>query len=105
MAINILSKVMSKLLRHGFPEIKKIHLEILDFMGSDGFIPLYIILNILNGNNNIGEPVRKKINKNKIDVSDIETMIEEDDRSRYSIKENDNRLLIRANYGHSISKN
>ena len=104
MAVNRLSKVLSKLLRHGFPEIKKIHFDIVDFMNVDGFLPIYVILRLLNGNNSVGEPVRKKFNKSKINILDIKKVVEEDDRARYSLLEKNNVIFIRANYGHSISK-
>ena len=104
MAVNSLSKVMSKLLRHGFPEIKKIHHEIIQYMKVDGFLPIYILLKILNGNNSIGDPVRNKLNKSRIQILDIKKIVEEDNRSRYSIQERNKILYIRANYGHSLTK-
>ena len=40
-------------------------------MKVDGFLPIYTLLKILNGNNSIGDPVRNKLNKSRIQILDI----------------------------------
>ena len=75
-----LSRKLSKLLRHDPRNLN---------ISSDGYVKVLDIL--------------KLTDFNQYKIIDIVSVVKNNDKQRFSLKNNDNKLLIRANQGHSIA--
>lgn len=81
--LNSSSRELSYLLRHG---LVKHHLKV----HGDGWVFLNDILK------------RRSFRRNKINVDDIRTIVANDKKGRFSLKDESGKLYVRANQGHSV---